>query len=315
MDDATLAARARVYADCIDLRPGDRLAGATAFHHISGLGTHLIALAVGAAVVLIPRFDLPSWRQARMSEPTHVVLVPTLIDSLLSNGELAIGQRVLMYGAAPIHPDTLQTLVRTTRDIRILQLFGQTEGSPITRLTHEDHLAALNERPELLRSVGRPLPGVDLRIENPGPDGVGEVVVRASHLAVPDADGWLRTGDLGDVRAGYVYLSGRRGDKLIRGGENIYPLAIERVLDAHPLVAEAAVIGRPDRRLGEVPWAFVVADGAKPPIDELESLVREQLPAFNVPVGWTFLEQLPRNAAGKVLRRMITIEESGADEA
>jgi acyl-CoA synthetase (AMP-forming)/AMP-acid ligase II len=309
MSDEALAARARAYADAVELRAADRHATVATFHHIAGVGTHLVAIATGAAAVVVPRFDLAAWRRTREFEPTHVVLVPTMIEMLLEAGELAAGQRVLVYGAAPIDPATLGRLARTLNGTQLVQLFGLTEGSPITRLAHEDHVAALAGQPELLHSIGRPLPGVELRIEQPDADGVGEIAARAAHLAHVERDGWLRTGDLGELRDGYVYLRGRRGDKIIRGGENIYPLAVERVLASHPRVAEAAVIGRPDRRLGEVPWGCVVADGAQPSVEELEDFLRARLSAFNVPVGWTFLEALPRNASGKVLRREIKIEE------
>ncbi|WP_395106226.1 hypothetical protein [Actinomadura sp. SCN-SB] len=106
---------------------------------------------------------------------------------------------------------------------------------------------------------------------------------------------------------GYLYLAGRKGDMIIRGGENLYPLEIERVMAGHPAVADVAVTAVPDRRLGEVPLAVVVpADPAAPPdTGELRAFARERLAGFKVPAQWRFAEALPRNAAGKVLRRLL----------
>ena len=132
------------------------------------------------------------------------------------------------------------------------------------------------------------------------------MVARAAHLFAPDPDGWLRTGDLGRLDPdGYLYLSGRRGDKIVRGGENIYPVEVEDVLATHPDVREVAVIGVPDRRWGEIVKAFVVPQhpGVRPVADDLRAFARAKLAGFKVPVEWEYVEALPRNHAGKVLRR------------
>jgi acyl-CoA synthetase (AMP-forming)/AMP-acid ligase II len=156
--------------------------------------------------------------------------------------------------------------------------------------------------------VGRAAPGVDLRIERPDESGVGEVVARADHLFLRDEDGWLRTGDLGRLDDdGYLFLQGRRGEKIIRGGENIYPLEVERVLETHPAVREAAVVGVADQRWGETVKAVIVAaDPERPPApDELRAFVRASLAGFKVPSDWSFVGELPRNANGKLLRRQL----------
>jgi acyl-CoA synthetase (AMP-forming)/AMP-acid ligase II len=161
-----------------------------------------------------------------------------------------------------------------------------------------------------LASVGRPVDGLDLRIDRPDRHGVGEVWARAPHLFVADDDGWLHTGDVGRVDdEGYLYLVGRRGDTIIRGGENVHPLEIERVLESHVAVREAAVVGVPDRRWGEVVHAFVVpVDAAAPPApDDLRTFARSRLAGFKVPVGWTVVAELPRNASGKLLRRALGV--------
>jgi acyl-CoA synthetase (AMP-forming)/AMP-acid ligase II len=213
---------------------------------------------------------------------------------------------VLQYGASPIHPDTLQAALDALPHVRFVQIYGQTEGSPITMLDMEDHVRALAGEHELLASAGRAVRGLDLDVFEPDAQGVGEVRARAEHLFLTGPDGWMMTGDLGRLDdRGYLYLAGRRGDRIIRGGENVYPLEVERVLETHPGVAEAAVVGVPDRRYGERIAAFVAprADRMAPDDAELIAWCRDRLAHFKVPERWLFVEGLPRNAAGKLVRR------------
>jgi acyl-CoA synthetase (AMP-forming)/AMP-acid ligase II len=308
-----LARRALVNASLCALGPGCVYASASGFHHIAGLGNYVVALAAGAALAPMPRFTVAAWQDLGKLGVTHALTVPTMLEMLLDADALPLpALRILQYGAAPIHPDTLRRTLDALPAVGLVNLYGQTEGSPITCLGPEDHLRIRDEgREELLLSVGRAAPGVELRIERPddsgvGQSGVGEVVARAAHLFLSDEDGWLRTGDLGHLDAdGYLFLHGRRGEKIIRGGENIYPLEVERVLESHPGVREAAVVGVPDRHWGETVKAVIVAaDPNQPPApDELRVYVRASLAGFKVPTEWSFLEELPRNANGKLLRR------------
>jgi acyl-CoA synthetase (AMP-forming)/AMP-acid ligase II len=131
------------------------------------------------------------------------------------------------------------------------------------------------------------------------------VWARCGHSLLVDADGWQHTGDLGRLVDGYLYLVGRLGDKIIRGGENVFPIEVEQVLEGHPAIAEAAVVGVPDQRLGETIRAYVVAtDPASPPdVETMRIYCRQTLAGFKVPAQWKFTTALPRNAAGKLLRR------------
>jgi acyl-CoA synthetase (AMP-forming)/AMP-acid ligase II len=197
--------------------------------------------------------------------------------------------------------------------VRFVNLFGQTEGSPITALTMDDHELAASGRPELLSSVGRAAPGVEIVIDAPGPDGIGEIRARAEHFFFVDGDGWLRTGDLGRLDVdGFLSLSGRKGDKIIRGGENVYPLEVEQVVATHPAVAEVCVFSLPDRTYGERVCAAVVAaaGNALPPWDDLRAHARQRLAGFKVPSVWEEVVELPRNSAGKVVRRRLIEERS-----
>jgi acyl-CoA synthetase (AMP-forming)/AMP-acid ligase II len=176
----------------------------------------------------------------------------------------------------------------------------------------------VSEDPGLLLSVGCAAPGVELRVAEGDRAGVGEILARADHFFQLDAEGWLHSGDLGRIADdGYVYLAGRRGDMIIRGGENVHPLEVEAVIAAHPRVAEAAVVGVPDRRLGQVVAAYVVAadGGAPPPAEELRAFARTQLSGFKVPVEWHFVAELPRNANGKLLRGRLAEARAGGGGA
>jgi acyl-CoA synthetase (AMP-forming)/AMP-acid ligase II len=304
--ESALARRAEVNGALLGLEPGARLVIAGLFHHVGGVGNIAVSLANDTAMVLFPSFSVPAWRSLEAVAPTHTITVPSVIEMLLSADALNLpSMKVFCYGGSPIHPDTMRRIQDVMPDVDLIELFGQTEGSPLTVLTPEDHRAAIAGHEELLKSVGRAAPGVELRIHDPGPGGVGEVWARCAHSFLVDAEGWQHTGDIGYLADDYLYLAGRKGDKIIRGGENVFPLEVEQVLESHPGVAEAAVVGVPDQRLGEIIRAYVVAvDPASPPDpEELRVHCRERLAGFKVPAQWVFAQTLPRNAVGKILRK------------
>jgi acyl-CoA synthetase (AMP-forming)/AMP-acid ligase II len=290
---------------------GDSFTTAGGFHHAAGAVMFLIMLAAGGSVIPMRHFSIDEWRALDARRPSHALAVPSQIEMLLRADALVLPSLTLLqYGASPIHPDTLRAALAALPATRFVQVFGQTEGSPLTALTHEDHLRALRGEPGLLASAGRAVADLELALDlDAAPDDpeVGEVRARAAHLFAPGPDGWLATGDLGRIDAeGYLYLVGRLGDMLIRGGENVYPLEVERVLEQHPGVVEAAVYGVPDRRLGQEIAAAVVAVGGMPPsAEELTVWCRERLAPFKVPREWVFLDALPRTASGKLLRRAL----------
>jgi len=292
----------------IELGPGSRFATASAFHHQAGAGLFIVAMGAGATLVPLPSFSPESWQALEPLAPTHATIVPALMETLLAARVLALPTlRFVQYGSSPIHPDTARRLIAEHPQISLVQQFGQTEGSPITTLDHAMHLEAIAHEPQRLRSVGLPIVDTELRIEDPDSEGVGEICSRASHYFTPDPDGWLRTGDLGTVDAdGFVYIVGRRHDVINRGGDKIYPVEVEQVLATHPDVAEVAVVGIEDRRLGQVPHAFVVpTPGAAPDAEALAAYARERLTGYKVPRDWHVIESLPRNPANKVLRRLL----------
>lgn len=304
--DAVLAARTEVLSELIALGPGDRYASGSPVHHIGGIGHVLVALTVGATVLPTRIFSTGWWHSLRRLQVTHCLLVPAMIEMLLADGILdAVPLKTLIYGASPITPSTLCRVMEVLPQVAMVNLFGQTEGSPITSLGPEDHRRAAAGAEELLNTVGRAAPGLRLAIDAPDAQGIGEVIASAPHLSVRNRGGWLHTGDLGVIdEDGYLHLHGRRHDMVIRGGENVYPVEVEQVLSAHPKVTAAGVVGVPDRRLGETLAAFVVpADPADPPSsEELRRFARARVAGFKVPAYWYEAQQLPLNLAGKVVR-------------
>jgi len=181
-------------------------------------------------------------------------------------------------------------------------VFGQTETlGAVTALTPDDHRAGR------AGSVGRPMPGVEIRIvdatENDVPDGeTGELWVRAPHTY---REGWVRTGDLVRRDAdGYLYATGRLSEVINRGGEKIAPDEVEAVLRAHPSVVDAAVVGLPDADMGERVAAVVVSPAGIDP-SALRAWCRERLAGFKVPERYAFVDALPLTELGKVSRRAL----------
>ncbi|MGE0877162.1 MAG: class I adenylate-forming enzyme family protein [Acidimicrobiia bacterium] len=291
--------------------PGTTYCTMSGFHHIAGVGNVLIALGAGAALAGADRFTIENWQSLRQFGVTHALVVPTMISTLLDAGLLELPTlRGLQYGASPIHPDLLKRLIEALPNVRLVNIYGQTEGSPIATLRAEDHIKAANGREDLLLSVGQAAPGVQLRIVDPDDEGLGEVALLAEHSYIRADDGWQYTGDLGRLDdEGYLFLKGRKNDRIIKGGENVDALEVETVLDKHPAVRESAVIGVADAHWGEIVKAFVAFDqtavmnGETPSVDELRAFCREQLAGFKVPTEWEIVDALPRSDVGKILRR------------
>jgi acyl-coenzyme A synthetase/AMP-(fatty) acid ligase len=191
--------------------------------------------------------------------------------------------------------------------VAILNGYGQTElGGEVVGWTASDWKQFGEAK---LGAVGRPHPGIDVRVGD-----AGELEIRSSSpLPAADAtltgrvtnDGWLRTGDLGRVDDdGFVWIEGRVSSMINRGGLKVFPDEVEEALRAFDGVADVAVAGIPDTRLGEVPWAFVVTDDATPfNADALHGWARERMAPYKVPAGVTIVERLPRNEIGKLLRQ------------
>ena len=185
-------------------------------------------------------------------------------------------------------------------------------ASQVATLAPEDALPKLG-------SAGKPLFPTELRVDAPDPEGVGEILVRGPtvtpgylHQPAPTTHGWLRTGDLGRLDAdGYLYVVDRRDDLIVSGGENVYPAEVEAALLAHPRVREAGVYGVSDPDWGQrVEAAVALEPGAAVADDDLRAFLRDRLAAYKVPRSFRFLDALPRNASGKLLRRELRTSSS-----
>ncbi|GAA3731910.1 class I adenylate-forming enzyme family protein [Salinactinospora qingdaonensis] len=296
--------------------------------HVAGMCYVLAGVARGYPSLILPAFDpdtVLTWLQRDVLN--GIFLVPTMIDTLLQQPgvETVDYSRLLSiaYGAAPMSP----TLLRRAMSVfgcDFMNMFGAgTEAGLQTVLTPEDHHRALNGHEHLLGSIGKPGMGVDLRLCDDDlrevPDGeVGEIVTRSDavmsgFLNMPEEtdrvliDGWFRGGDMAwRDDEGYLYLSGRKKDMIIRGGENIYPIEIEQVLSELPDVREVAVVGVPDSHWGEVVRAHVVlAPGASFDEDAVRAYCREHLANYKIPAAFQVEEDFPRNASGKILKRVL----------
>lgn len=291
--------------------------------HIGGTGWAMQALANGAAI-LVMRELVPAnvLRLIERHRVTHTLWVPTMIQMMTECDEPAdvSSLRRIMYGAAPITDATLIDGIRKFGN-GFIGSYGLTETcAGVVFLAPEDHDPA-GPRSYLLRSVGKPARTAELRVVAPGtfddlPEGEdGEILIRspqvmAGYWKLPDATaktldhGWLRTGDIGNLRDGYLYVNDRLKDMIISGGENIYPAEVENVIAAHPDVFEVAIVGIPHDKWGEVPMAFVVRrSGGTVSEQSLIAYSREHMAHFKCPTKVEFVEALPRNASGKLLKR------------
>jgi malonyl-CoA/methylmalonyl-CoA synthetase len=284
----------------------DRLVLALPLFHAHGLcvGLHGTLLAGGSAV-LVPRFDVDAVLDAASSHDASLFFgVPTMYHRLAHSsrvGELA-RLRLCVSGSAPL-PAELQRTLAERGGQQVLERYGMTET-----LMNVSNPYDGERRPG---SVGLPLPGVELRLSN-GQE--GEIQLRgpnvfAGYWERPQAtaesftDGWFRTGDLGALDPdGYLRILGRSKELIISGGFNVYPREVEEVLLTHPAVAEVAVVGTPSDEWGEVVTAFVVPTESAPSEESLLTFAAEQLASFKRPRLFHFVDTLPRNALGKVLK-------------
>jgi acyl-CoA synthetase (AMP-forming)/AMP-acid ligase II len=292
--------------------------------HIGGINGLLPFLVLGATAILTPTtsFDPDaSLALIERHEVTMCIFVPTQWAQVCA-GERARRidlrrLRVAMWGASSAPLPTLEAMAATIPNAAIVSAYGQTEMSGATTL-----LKGPDSRRKM-GSVGLPMFGVELRVvddelRDVPTDEVGEVVYRGPNVMAgyhrqPEATreafagDWFHSGDLARLDGdGYLWLVDRKKDMIVSGGENVYPAEIERVLLGHASVADAAVIGVPHERWVETPVAFVVArDGTEVDGDELVGHCREYLAGFKKPSEVIVVEQLPRNAAGKILKRRL----------
>lgn len=300
-------------------------------YHIAGLQAALAAVYGGRTLAVMRQFEAREWLTlAQDCQVNRAMLVPTMLKRLMDFSgfkEYDLSSlKVITYGAAPMPLPVIRQAIEEFPGVRFINAFGQTEtASTITMLPPEDHL--LDGSPEevetklrRLSSIGKALDDVEVMIVdeegNPVTVGeVGEIVARGSRMmkgywqqqeATGDTikAGWVYTGDLAYQDADdYIYLAGRARDFIKRGGEMISPEEVEQVLMAHPQVDDAAIIGVPDLEWGEEVLALVVRRSDSVGEADLIDHCSQHLASFKRPRSVVFIEQLPRNVMGKVMKR------------
>ncbi|MEM7280329.1 MAG: AMP-binding protein [Pseudomonadota bacterium] len=313
-----LLANAKTLTELWGFKESDCLLHVLPIFHVHGLFVALGCVFLsGARMVWLPRFDAAEVSKA-FSQCNVMMGVPTYYSRLLAEEELDYLQcekmRLFISGSAPLSHDTFNEFSNRTGH-RILERYGMTE----TGMNTSNPLIG-QRKPG---TVGRPLPGVDVRVvasngQLASASKVGEIQVRGDNVfsgywKTEDGrtdfteDGFFKTGDLGTVdESGYFSIVGRSKDLIISGGLNIYPKEVEVVLEAHEQVEESAVVGVPDKDFGERVIAVVVPKGDTEGLEtKLKSVCKQELANFKVPKRFVFVDELPRNAMGKVQKNIL----------
>jgi long-chain acyl-CoA synthetase len=293
----------------------------------------------GAAQVYLPKFSASALLEAIETHGvTSTLLTPTMLIMTLEEPSFdrydLSSLRQVIYGSSPMAAEWIEKALQRLDGVEFIQAYGLSETSPIlTLLSMAEHQKAIETGVlDVLKSVGRPVPGVDLKIVDSSntevPTGEpGEIVVRGPNVArgylkrpKETAEAfrgeWFYTGDIGHLDDhGLLYLLDRKKDMIITGGENVYSLEVEAILYQNPKVHECAVIGIPDERYGEALLAAIVPrPGERPAAEELIEHCRGRIGGYKIPRKYVFLDELPKSAMNKVLKhdlRRIYGEEAG----
>ncbi len=315
-----------------NLQSQHKFLGVIPLFHAFGLTAMMLApIQLGATIVYMARFSpVGALNAIREHKVSLMFGVPSMFGAILrlkdARPEDFKNMYAVMSGGEPL-PQALREGFRQRFGAPLYEGYGLSETSPVVTLnTPQAH------RPG---SVGKPLPGVHVRIcdeesQSLGPDQVGEVWLKgpmimkgyhnlpAETLSALTADGYFKTGDLGKIDAdGFLHITGRKKDMIIVAGEKAYPREIEEILASHPTVADAAVVGKKDPGRGEVIVAFVTPrEGQKPKPDELRDYSRQRgLPQWKIPREIHVVEEFPRSPTGKVLKRELAAKLEGAAPA
>lgn len=301
-------------------------------YHIAGISTVLSSTYAGRRMVQLPNFDAATWVQlCRDEKVTNAFVVPTMLSRIVDHLEhdpahaSVPSLRAIAYGGGKMPLAVIEQAMRLFPGVDFTNAYGLTEtSSTICLLGPDDHRSGFASADPLVRrrlaSVGKPVPTIEMQVRGEGgevlgPGKSGEIFVRGEQVAgeyleqgsLLDQDGWFPTRDRGHVDDfGYVYLEGRADDVIVRGGENISPGEVEDALIEHPAVSDVAVVAVPDRQWGESVGAVVVLrENAKVTDAELQDWTRQRLRSSRVPTAFRYVDELPFNEMGKVLRRVL----------
>ncbi|MFC2122148.1 long-chain-fatty-acid--CoA ligase [Bacteroidota bacterium] len=282
---------------------------------------------VGGALIIADDFSPEAILGLIQKEKVTIgIMAPPMIMSLLEHPQLSnydtSSLRHIWFGGLPMPVESLKRALQTLGNI-FFQVYGMIEISPLAMTVPEEQvIEGPPEKVKRLASCGKEPPNVEVRVVNDegkdvAPGEVGEVIGRGDNLMkgywrMPQAteealrDGYLHTGDLATIdEDGYMYMVGRKKDLIVSGGNTIYPAEIEEVIYQHPSIIEAALIGVPDEELGEVPMAVVVVREPDNTAEDILAFCQQKLPDYACPRSVTLVEKLPRNPAGKVLRKVL----------
>ena len=300
-------------------------------YHVAGMQSVVAGVYAGRTLVVERQFEPGQWLElVEQERVTRAMMVPTMLKMVLDHPDFdrhdLSSLEVITYGAASMPVEVIMRAIEALPGVQFINAFGQTEtAATITMLSPEDHVLEgskedIDRKLRRLSSIGKPLEDVEVRIVDQNGRAVrmgqvGELVARGDRLMngywhMPEAtaeaivDGWLHTGDLGYAdEDGYIFLAGRARDFIKRGGEMVSPEEVERVLQSHPDIEEAAVIGVPDVDWGERVRAVVVAvEGRTIKPDEVIEFCRQRLASFKKPESIVVTDELPRSHLGKVLK-------------
>jgi acyl-CoA synthetase (AMP-forming)/AMP-acid ligase II len=310
------------WANVVGLDETDRYVAVNPFFHSFGYKAGIIAwLVTGGTLLPVPVFDVPEvMRLIAAERGTMLPGAPTLYQTILNHPDRAAldssSLRLAVTGAASVPVSLVEQMRDDLGFDTVITAYGLTEACGFATMCRRSDDAVT-----IATTSGRAMPGIEVRVVTDDGDELpagepGEVVIRgynvmtgyfedpAATAEAVDADGWLHTGDVGvmDDR-GYLRITDRKKDLFIVGGFNAYPAEIENLLLGHPDIAQVAVVGVPDARMGEVGAAFVVpATGTEPDPDEIVAWAREHMANFKVPRQVTVVDALPFNASGKVMK-------------
>jgi long-chain acyl-CoA synthetase len=312
-----------ILSTLIEMQPDDVVLGALPFFHVFGLTCGLNStLKAGGMLTLIPRFD-PD-HALEIIERDRVTIfegVPTMYVAMLHSDKADSADvstlRLCVSGGSAMPGEVLRSFEEKF-GCKILEGYGLSETSPVASFNHPD-------RERKIGSIGTPVAGVEMKVV--GEDGeevpqgeVGEIVIKGPNVmkgywrkddATREAikDGWFHSGDMAKVDdEGYFFIVDRKKEMILRGGYNVYPREIEEVLYEHPAVAEVAVVGVPDDKMGEeVGAAIVLKKGEDVSADEIKAFVQDQVAGYKYPRRIWFVDELPKGPTGKILKREVEV--------
>ena len=323
-----------------NVTPADPMAGESniltvPLYHVAGIQAMMAAIYGGRTLVMERQFEPKEWMElVEREKANRAMMVPTMLKQLLDHPEFGKHDlssiKVITYGAAPMPIPVIKKALEVFPGVSFINAFGQTEtASTITSLSPEDHVLTgtpeeIDKKLKRLASIGKPMSDIEMKVVDEDgntlpPGEAGEILARGPRVMTGywkddektaktiDKDGWVHTGDVGYVdEDGYYFLAGRSSDMIIRAGENISPEELENVIREHPKVEDVAVIGVPDETWGEEPRAVIIPKkGEKPTEEEIMEHCRVNLASFKRPRSVVFVDDLPRNPMGKLVKKDI----------